>query len=212
MNCPVILLRRVRWPMAGWPHGVLGGIPVGRFALATTMRMVARVHDHSANFGPTAHVPRAAGLADALVLVIEVADLADGGHAAHVDATDLARRHAHLRVLAFLGEQLAAENAGVTSKTTIHAMPARRSGSRRADHAAPSRPRGAACRRTTCRSAPRLPLTNTIAGTKKANAAMVDASPAAGCSSSGGRELAQQQHPGAQARVQRDHGHPPRLR
>ena len=82
MSRPVVLLRRVRWPMAGLPHGVLGGIPVGRLALATTVRMVARVHDHAAHLGPPAHVPGAAGLADVLVLVVEVADLADGGHAA----------------------------------------------------------------------------------------------------------------------------------
>ena len=68
--------------MAGLPHGVLGGMPVGRLALAAAVRMVARVHDHAADFGPLAHVPGAAGLAQVLVLVVEVADLADRGHAA----------------------------------------------------------------------------------------------------------------------------------
>ena len=29
MFCPLVLLRRVRWPIAGWPHGLLGGMPVG---------------------------------------------------------------------------------------------------------------------------------------------------------------------------------------
>src|SRR6187401_1962215 len=76
------------------------------FAFATTMRMVARVHDDTSDLGPLAHVPGAAGLAEILVLVVEVADLADGGHATHRDAPHLARRHADRGVVAFLGEQL----------------------------------------------------------------------------------------------------------
>ena len=51
-------------------------------------------------------MPRAAGFADALILVIEVADLANGGRAAHVDASDFARRQANLGVVALFGQQL----------------------------------------------------------------------------------------------------------
>src|SRR6478752_6603931 len=41
-----------------------------------------------------AHVPGTAGLAKVLVVVVEVADLADGGHAAHRHAPHLAGRQA----------------------------------------------------------------------------------------------------------------------
>src|SRR5450759_1261274 len=53
-----------------------------RLAFTTTVRMVSRVHDHAADFGPLAHVPCASCLAQVLVLVLEIRDLADGCHAA----------------------------------------------------------------------------------------------------------------------------------
>src|SRR6476646_5509759 len=64
-------------------------------AFAPAVRMVARVHDDPTDLRALAHVPGAAGLAEVLVLVVEVADLADGGHAQHRDATHLAGRHPH---------------------------------------------------------------------------------------------------------------------
>src|SRR3954468_24063245 len=90
-------------------HGRLAPRRLGRharraLALTTAVRMVARVHDDAADFRPTAHVARPAGLAEVLILVIEVADLADRGHALDAHAPDLARGQADLRVLAFLGE------------------------------------------------------------------------------------------------------------
>src|SRR6478736_9891982 len=82
------------------------------FAFATTMRMVARVHDDTSDLGPLAHVPGTAGLAEVLVLVVEVADLADGGHALHRDASHLARRQPDGGELAFLGQQLGGDAGG----------------------------------------------------------------------------------------------------
>ena len=81
-------------------------MPGRGLALATTVRMVARVHHHAADLGPLPKVSGAAGLAEVLVLVIEVADLADRGHAADRDAAHLARRESHRGELAFLGQQL----------------------------------------------------------------------------------------------------------
>ena len=52
--------------------------------------MVARVHDHAPDLGPLAHVAGPAGLAQVLVLVVQVADLADRGHALDADPADLA--------------------------------------------------------------------------------------------------------------------------
>src|SRR3954454_3781317 len=84
----------------------LGRHPRRGLALATAVRMVARVHDDAADFRPLAHVTSAAGLAEVLVLVFEVADLADRGHAADRDPAHLARRHPDGREVAFLGEEL----------------------------------------------------------------------------------------------------------
>src|SRR5664280_1717536 len=58
----------------------LGQHACGRLALATAVRMVPGVHDDAADFGPLAHMPGASCLAQALVLVIEIRDLADRGH------------------------------------------------------------------------------------------------------------------------------------
>ena len=90
MYCPVILLRRVRWPIAGWPHGVLGGMPVGDLPSPPPCGWSRGVMTTPRTSGRRPMWRAATGLADALVLVIEVADLADGGHAAHVDPADLA--------------------------------------------------------------------------------------------------------------------------
>src|SRR6476620_7539178 len=89
------------------------------FAFATTMRMVTRVHDDTSDFGPLAHVPGAAGLAEVLVLVVEVADLADGGHALHRDAPHLARRQPDGGELAFLGQQLGRDAGGADDLATL---------------------------------------------------------------------------------------------
>src|SRR6185369_10868860 len=87
------------------PRG-LGRHPRRGLALATAVRMVARVHDHAADLRSLAHVASAAGLAEVLVLVLEVADLADRGHAPERDPAHLARGHPDRGVVAFLGEQL----------------------------------------------------------------------------------------------------------
>src|SRR4051794_27991443 len=78
----------------------------GGLALTAAMRMVARVHDDAADLGPLAQVAGPARLAEVLVLMLEVADLADRGHAAHRDPAHLARRHPDRGVVALLGEQL----------------------------------------------------------------------------------------------------------
>src|SRR5436190_9991355 len=77
-----------------------------RLALAAAERMVDWVHRDAADVRPDAQPAAAPRLADRHVLVIEVADLADGREALHVDLADLARRHFHLGVVAFLGDEL----------------------------------------------------------------------------------------------------------
>ena len=77
-----------------------------RLAFAAAERMIDRVHRDAAHVRPLAQPAAAAGLADRHVLVIDVADLADRREALHVDLANLARRHLHRRVVAFLGHQL----------------------------------------------------------------------------------------------------------
>src|SRR5262245_45460471 len=68
------------------PHGRLAPWRLGRhadrrLALATAVRVVVGVHHHAAHLRAAAHVAAASGLADVLVLVIQVAHLSDRGHA-----------------------------------------------------------------------------------------------------------------------------------
>src|SRR3954453_13045392 len=74
-------------------------------AFATAMRMVARVHDDPTDLRALAHGPGAAGRTEVLVLVVDVADLPDGGHAVDRDAPHLTGRESHRGEPAFLGQQ-----------------------------------------------------------------------------------------------------------
>src|SRR5580704_592752 len=74
--------------------------------LATAVRMVHRVHSHSANRGPFAMPARATRLSVSHVLVIEITDLADGGHAIDSEPAHFARGQLDQRQIAFLAEQL----------------------------------------------------------------------------------------------------------
>src|SRR2546430_12474757 len=61
-----------------WRHGVPAA---GGPALTAAERMVHRVHRHAAHVRPLAQPSAAPRLADRDVLVIDIADLADGRHA-----------------------------------------------------------------------------------------------------------------------------------
>src|SRR5436190_2839164 len=98
-------------PAGAVAHGRLAPRRLGRhpgrgLALAAAVRMVTWVHHHAPDLRPLAEVPGAAGLAEVLVLVLEVADLADRGHAARTPAAHLAGREADRRLVALLGEEL----------------------------------------------------------------------------------------------------------
>ena len=92
--------------MAGLPQGVFGRHPGGRLALAAAVGMVARVHHDAAHLGSLAKVSGPPGLAQVLVLVVQVGDLADGGHAPDADPADLAGGQPDLGVVALLGQEL----------------------------------------------------------------------------------------------------------
>src|SRR4051794_17201292 len=84
----------------------------GGLALATTVRVVDGVHDHTADGRALALPPHPAGLAPVDVRLLGVADLADRGAAADVDVPHLARRHPQLCAGALLGDQLGAVAGG----------------------------------------------------------------------------------------------------
>src|SRR5579885_1349464 len=84
-------------------HGVA---TAAGLALAAAVRVVNRVHGDAADVRADALPARAPGLAVRNIFVLDVADLADGRVADDGDAPHLARRHANLRVVAFLRPQL----------------------------------------------------------------------------------------------------------
>src|SRR5262249_9104904 len=68
--------------------------------------MVDRIHAGSGTRRPESSPARAARLADGNVLVVEVADLADRGHALELDLPHLARRQLEVGVVALFGQEL----------------------------------------------------------------------------------------------------------
>ena len=84
----------------------------GALALAAAVRVVAGVHDNTADRRADAHVTGAAGLTDADVLVIGVADGADGGHGVHGNLANFAGGQTNLSVLTFLSHELSAHTGG----------------------------------------------------------------------------------------------------
>src|SRR6476661_1649830 len=95
---------------AGAALGLATGVDrvtaTGGLTLTTTVRVVDRVHRDTTDGRALALPAHPAGLTPVDVGLLGVADLADGGAAAHVDVADFAGRHAQLRVRPVLGHQL----------------------------------------------------------------------------------------------------------
>src|SRR5262249_53736230 len=89
------LAPRCLWLAADW-----------RAALTAAVRVVHRVHHRAAHVRAPTQVTRAPGLANAHVLVIQVAHLPDGRHALDVDQALLAGGEADLGVVAGLPQEL----------------------------------------------------------------------------------------------------------
>src|SRR5215203_3668959 len=75
-------------------------IPLPGLAFAAAMRMVDRIHDDTANVRPLSLPAGPSGFTDADILVIEIADLADGGHARSEDAAHFSRLQTNLHIVA----------------------------------------------------------------------------------------------------------------
>src|SRR2546423_630942 len=88
------------------PPGRHGVTTARSLSLTAAVRVVDGVHGDAADVGPDAVPARAPGLAVRDVFVLDVADLTDGGVADDGHAPNLARRHAHLSVVALLRHQL----------------------------------------------------------------------------------------------------------
>src|SRR5437764_8470932 len=88
------------------PPGRHGVTTARSLSLAAAVRVVDGVHGDAADVGPDAVPARAPGLAVRDVLMLDVADLTDGRVADDGHAPNLARRHAHLRVVALLRDEL----------------------------------------------------------------------------------------------------------
>src|SRR5436309_2016520 len=73
---------------------------------AASVRVIHRVHGHAANRRPNPAPTCAAGLSEGFVLMVEVANLANRGHALHGKLTNFPGRQLHKSYLAFLAQQL----------------------------------------------------------------------------------------------------------
>ena len=100
------------------PGGYRAGTADRALALAAAMRVVAGVHDRAADGRAPALVAVAAGLAVGNVLMVDVADLADGGHAGDGHTAQLAGRQAEQGVVALLGHELG-HHAGGAGKLSF---------------------------------------------------------------------------------------------
>src|SRR5690606_19234029 len=83
-----------------------------RFALATTVGVIDRVHRHTADGRANAEPATTAGLTERLVAVIAVADLADRGAALRVHEAELAGRHLERRFAVLDGHELEGSASG----------------------------------------------------------------------------------------------------
>src|SRR5688500_10046362 len=72
----------------------------------TTVRMIDRVHRHTADGRADTHPALGAGLADLLEVVLAVAHLADRGAAVGGNLAHLARTQAQRGITLFAGDQL----------------------------------------------------------------------------------------------------------
>src|ERR1700738_918539 len=74
--------------------------------LTTTMWMVVRVHRRASNGWTTAHMTGTSSFTDALVFMIDIADLADGRHTKDMHIPLLTRRQAQQCVISLFCHQL----------------------------------------------------------------------------------------------------------
>ena len=88
------------------PRSNRAGTANRRFAFTAAVRVVVRVHNRTANGRAPTHVALTARFTDLHVLMVNVADLADGGHAVDTDVAQLAGGQAQEGQTVLLRHQL----------------------------------------------------------------------------------------------------------
>ncbi len=78
----------------------------GGFAFAAAVRVVNRIHYNAANFRSSSYPACSSGFSQTDVFVFDISDLSDGCRADNRNFANFARRHTHLRVIAFFGDEL----------------------------------------------------------------------------------------------------------
>src|SRR5258705_1947002 len=73
---------------------------------SSAVRMIHRVHGHTAHGGLDAAPPRASGLAERFILMVKVANLANRSHAIDRKLAHFAAGHLHQREIAFFTQKL----------------------------------------------------------------------------------------------------------
>ena len=99
--------------------GRLGRHARRALAFAAAVGVVPRCHRHATDLRTLAHVAGAPGLAEALVLVLDVRHLPDCRHAPHRHPAHLARGEADLGQVALLREQLGGRAGGPDDLATL---------------------------------------------------------------------------------------------
>ncbi len=94
------------------PRGNRAGTTNGGFTLTTTVRVVIRVHNRTADGRADTHVSLTTRLTDLDVLMVDVADLADGGHAGLGYVSQLAGGQSKKCVAVFLRHELSHVTGG----------------------------------------------------------------------------------------------------
>ena len=92
--------------LAPWRDELLTTTATLGFALTATVRVVDRIHRHTADMGTLAEPAGATGLAERLLVMVAVTDDTDGGAAVGMHITKLTRRHLELRLQSFDTDQL----------------------------------------------------------------------------------------------------------
>src|ERR1700737_2849247 len=75
-------------------------------AFSSAVRMIQRVHGHATHGGLDAAPPGASGLAESFIFMVQIADLANRGHAIDGTLAHFAAGHLHQRKVALFAEQL----------------------------------------------------------------------------------------------------------
>src|SRR6187200_3288144 len=95
--CAFVVARLVtQCRLAPWSHGMV----TLDATFATTVRMVYRIHHHTADGWTNAHVTNTSGLSECHVFMIQISNLANRRHAIDVHQSHLAGRQFHVSISA----------------------------------------------------------------------------------------------------------------